>query len=93
MNRVRTWLNCFCVDSSQAAQCGKMSMVKSDDHLVRTSVRHWYKSPDNAPYDIGLCAYAEMLSLLSEFRKSTGLANELAQRLTEVSLHGLQKLS
>lgn len=59
-------------------------MVKLDDYLVRTSVRSWYKSLDNAPYDIGLCAYTEMLLLLAEFRKSTGFSNELSQRVAEV---------
>lgn len=84
LNRVRTWIICFCVDSSHAALSGKMDMVNLDDYLVRTSVRTWYKSHDNAPYDIALCATSEMLLLLAEFRRSTGFSNELAQRSADV---------
>lgn len=60
-------------------------MVDLDDYLVRTSVRSWYKSVESAPYDIALCAHAEMLLLLAEFRKSTGFSDELAQRFADVS--------
>ena len=73
MNRVRTWINCFCVDGSHATQFGKMAMVKLDDYLIRTTARDWYKSPSNAPYDIGLCAYAELLLLMAQFRRAHGL--------------------
>lgn len=84
INRVRTWLNCYCVDASHAAQFGKMNMVKLDDHLVRNNVREWYKSIQSGPYDIGLCGYADMLLVLSKFRMSVGFSNELSQKFSEV---------
>lgn len=68
LNCVRTWINCFCVDSSHATQFGKMAMVTLNDNLVRSTVRTWYKSPNSAPYDIGLCAYADLLLLMAQFR-------------------------
>lgn len=87
-NRIRTWLNCFSVDKSHAAQFGKMHMVSLDDQVVRNTVRVWYNtSPSvNAPYDIGLCAYADMLLLLAKFRDDVGFGDDLNQKYLEVSM-------
>lgn len=63
-----------------------MNMVKLDDHFVRNNVRDWYKSLQNGPYDIGLCGYADMLLLLSKFRRTVGFSNELSQKFSEVRL-------
>ncbi|KAI0093578.1 hypothetical protein BDY19DRAFT_260419 [Irpex rosettiformis] len=84
-NRIRTWLNCFSVDKSHAAQFGKMHMVSLDDQVVRSAVRIWYKASPmvNAPYDIGLCAYSEMLLLLAKFRHEVGFRDDLNQKFLE----------
>jgi len=61
LNRVRTWLNCYCADGSHAIQFGKMPMLRLDDYLARNS-RNWYKtSPLNTPYDVYLCAHVQMV--------------------------------
>ena len=59
-------------------------MINLDDYLVRASVRTWYKSKNSAPYDIGLCAHAEMLLLLVEFRNTIGFSDDLMQKLADV---------
>ncbi|KAI0693284.1 hypothetical protein BC835DRAFT_1088575 [Cytidiella melzeri] len=84
-NRIRTWMNCFSIDKSYAAQFGKMHMVSLDDHVVRSSVRTWYKmSPSvNTPYDIAICGHAEMLHLLAKFRHEVGFCDILKQRYIE----------
>ena len=69
-NYVRTWINAFCVDGSHAIQFGKPTMVESSDYLIRKVARFWHKSPNGSPYDIGLCAYAETLLLMMQFRKA-----------------------
>lgn len=86
LNRTRTWINCFCVDTSHATQFGKMPTVKINDYVVRTSARTWYMSLDSAPYDIGFCAFAELLLHMVEYRRSIGTADALAQRFREVRL-------
>ncbi|KIM49188.1 hypothetical protein M413DRAFT_99392 [Hebeloma cylindrosporum] len=61
LNRVRTWLNCYCADGSHAIQFGKMPMLHLDDYLARNS-SNWYKaSPLNTPYDVHLCAHVQMI--------------------------------
>ncbi|KAI0818535.1 hypothetical protein BC629DRAFT_1587894 [Irpex lacteus] len=84
-NRIRTWLNCFSVDKSHAAQFGKMHMVSLDDQVVRSAVRVWYSASPlvNAPYDIGLCSYSEMLLLLAKFRHEVGFRDDLNQKYLE----------
>jgi transcriptional regulatory protein LEU3 len=84
LNRTRTWINAFCVDGSHSTQFGKMPTVKLNDYLVRQSVRTWYTSLDSSPYDIGLCAYAELLLHMMQYRKTIGLTDDLANRLSEV---------
>lgn len=88
INRTRAWLNTYCVDGSHATQFGKMPMVKLDDYIVRTSARSWYKSVDSAPYDIGLCGYAELLMLMARFRQTLGSSDDLAKRYEAVSFTG-----
>ena len=85
LNLIRTWLNAFCVDGSHSTQFGKMPMVKTNDYLVRRCTRTWYTSIDSSPYDIGLCAYAEVLLLMMEFRKTCGPQQKLEDRYREVS--------
>lgn len=73
LNRVRTWLNCYCVDGSHAIQFGKMPMVRLDDFVARTS-RDWYKcSPMNTAFDVHLCAYVHILIVMSEWRQTLNL--------------------
>src|SRR4051794_39233192 len=68
LNRIRTWLTCFCVDISHATQYGKMSLLPVDDYVARNS-RDWYRSSQfNLPMDVHLCAYVEMLLIMSKFR-------------------------
>ncbi|KAK7014927.1 rab-GAP TBC domain-containing protein [Favolaschia claudopus] len=70
LNRMRTWLNCFCVDASHAIQFGKMPMLKLDDFIARTS-RDWYRSSAlNGPFDVHLCAYVHIILLMAEWRRS-----------------------
>lgn len=86
INRVRTWIHCFCTDKSHSAQFGKLGMIEADDYLVRTNVRTWWRSTKNSPYDIGLCASAELLLLSSRFQRDIGTADALAQKYQEVSI-------
>lgn len=84
LNSVRTWLNTFCVDGSHATQFGKTPMVKFDDYIVRKLARTWYTSLDSSPYDIGLCAYAEVLVRMMEYRRSLGPPGVVSQRFKDV---------
>ncbi|KAF9264819.1 hypothetical protein L218DRAFT_986810 [Marasmius fiardii PR-910] len=68
LNRMRTWLNCYCVDGSHAIQFGKLPMLRLDDYLARTSQR-WYRSSLNIPYDVHLVAYVQMIYIMSDWRK------------------------
>ncbi|KAL0572941.1 hypothetical protein V5O48_009031 [Marasmius crinis-equi] len=68
LNRMRTWLNCYCVDGSHAIQFGKMPMLHLDDYLARTS-QDWYRSSMNIPYDVHLVAYVQMIYIMSSWRK------------------------
>ncbi|KAK1232958.1 hypothetical protein PQX77_003872 [Marasmius sp. AFHP31] len=67
LNRMRTWLNCYCVDGSHAIQFGKMPMLRLDDYLARTS-QEWYRSSMNIPYDVHLVAYVQMIYIMSPWR-------------------------
>ncbi|KAF9453200.1 hypothetical protein P691DRAFT_801540 [Macrolepiota fuliginosa MF-IS2] len=70
LNRIRTWLNCYCVDGSHAIQFGKMPMVRLDDFVARTS-QDWYKSSSmNTAFDVHLCAYVQMLISVAKWRKT-----------------------
>ena len=77
LNRVRTWLNCYCVDGSHAIQFGKMPMLRLDDFLARSS-SEWYRSSHmNLPLDVHLCAYVQILLIMAEWRmKITGQAKD-----------------
>ncbi|KAG7092320.1 hypothetical protein E1B28_008681 [Marasmius oreades] len=67
LNRMRTWLNCYCVDGSHAIQFGKLPMLRLDDYLARTS-QEWYRSSFNIPYDVHLVAYVQMIYIMSRWR-------------------------
>lgn len=68
LNRVRTWLNCYCVDGSHAIQFGKMPMLRLDDFLARSST-YWYRSSHmNLPLDVHLCAYVQILTIMAKWR-------------------------
>lgn len=70
LNRMRTWLNCYCVDGSHAIQFGKMPMLCLDDYLARHS-RGWYKSsPMNLPYDVHLTAYVHIIIIVAKWRSA-----------------------
>ncbi|KAF8654088.1 hypothetical protein AX16_003621 [Volvariella volvacea WC 439] len=81
LNRVRTWLNCYCVDGSHAIQFGKLPMLRLDDYMAAHS-QDWYKSsPLNISYDVHLCAYVEILIFMSGWRTTT--AGDLTQRIAD----------
>lgn len=69
LNRMRTWLNCYCVDASHATQFGKPAMISSDDTAALSS-REWYRcSPMNLSIDVHLAAYVEMLRTMRKFKE------------------------
>jgi len=66
LNKTRAWMNCCNLDRSMAAQFGKPSTIK--EHYILRHAKDWYrKSKYNHPYDIGLCAYSELLRIVAEF--------------------------
>ena len=71
MNRIRTWLNCYCVDASHATQFGKPAMLDVDDYVANTC-RNWYMMPHNLSIDVHLVAYVELLKLMRRFRIEVG---------------------
>ncbi|KAJ3545622.1 hypothetical protein NM688_g5606 [Phlebia brevispora] len=70
VNRLRTWMNCFTVDRSHATQFGKVPALGKDDCLVRNITRTLYKNLASSPYDIALCAYAELFLLMAQFQEA-----------------------
>lgn len=71
LNRMRTWLNCFCVDHSHSIQFGKFRAIQNT-YLARTS-RDWYRSsPLNIPFDVHLVAYVQLIILMAEWRSIIG---------------------
>ena len=75
LNRMRTWLNCYCVDGSHAIQFGKIPMLSLDDYLARHS-REWYRSsPMNLPYDVHLTGYVHIILIVAQWR-STAIGGE-----------------
>ncbi|KAF9241296.1 hypothetical protein BU15DRAFT_45024, partial [Melanogaster broomeanus] len=69
LNRTRTWLGCFCIDGSHSVQSGKLPMIARDDYVACTS-REWYKSsPSNIAWDIHVCWYVHMLTVMLEYRE------------------------
>ncbi|TFY66660.1 hypothetical protein EVG20_g4425 [Dentipellis fragilis] len=78
-NRIRTWLNCFCVDGAHATSFGKLSMTPTDDIVSRTS-RDWHiSSRFNLPFDIHLVAYVDILLIMEQFQNEIG-RNHLPER-------------
>lgn len=75
VNRTRTWLHCYSVDTSHAIQLGKIPMLSLDNYVTRNS-RDWYKSsPANLPFDVHLCAYVQILSLMAEWHSTIAEGN------------------
>lgn len=69
-NRIRTWLNCFCVDGAHATAFGKLPMSSLDDAVSR-SCTDWYRSSRfNLPFDLQLVAYVDIIALMAQFRKA-----------------------
>ncbi|THH20668.1 hypothetical protein EW146_g709 [Bondarzewia mesenterica] len=81
LNRTRTWLNLFCVDSAHANMFGKQPMSMLNDIVSRSSF-DWYRSSQmNLPYDIHLCGYVDILLLMTEFRDLVG--HDTAERVAK----------
>ncbi|PFH54414.1 hypothetical protein AMATHDRAFT_53408 [Amanita thiersii Skay4041] len=90
MNRVRTWLNCYCADGSHAIQFGKMPMLRLDDYLARNS-RFWFRSsPQQLPYDVHLCAYVQLIVLMAEWRSMIDGHNDGSQDARNIVLESLR---
>ena len=86
LNRTRTWMLCYNLDRSTAAQLGKPMTIR-DNYTIRHG-GNWYKSSKfgvNSPFDIHLVALTQLLGILSEFLNSvysdvdhpTGLREDL----------------
>lgn len=85
LNRMRTWLNCFCVDACSATQTGKMPMLEAEDCITRTS-REWYRSSAlNLAIDVHLVAHVEMQRVMGRFRKETESAPS-SQKVRQFSM-------
>ncbi|KAL5486002.1 hypothetical protein ACEPAI_7046 [Sanghuangporus weigelae] len=67
MNRIRTWLSCYCIDASYATQFGKPAMLEVDDYIVQTC-REWYLSPYSLPNDVHIVAHVEICRTMRLFR-------------------------
>lgn len=67
MNRIRTWLNCYCVDASHATQFGKPAMLDVEDYIARTC-KEWYTSPYSLSIDVHLVAYVDVSRVVRHFR-------------------------
>lgn len=91
LNRVRTWLNCYCADGSHAIQFGKMPMLRLDDYLARSSTL-WYRSSSlNSPLDVHLVAYVHILLIMAQWR--TEITEQAKIETTEVRVYvGLESL-
>ena len=86
LNRTRTWMLCYNLDRSTAAQLGKPMTIR-DNYTIRHG-GNWYKSSKfgvNSPFDIHLVGLTQLLGILSEFLNSvysdvdhpTGLREDL----------------
>ncbi|KAF7295623.1 hypothetical protein MIND_01102400 [Mycena indigotica] len=62
-NRERTWLLCFCLDRSFAAQMGKPYSIRED--FVIRNAQKWARSPLAIAPDAGLAFYVEMQRVVS----------------------------
>lgn len=68
LNRTRTWLICFNLDRSMSTQLGKPSTIK-EDWIVRNAEEWYIRSRFNHPYDVQLCAYTELLRMVTRFHE------------------------
>jgi len=85
LDRVRTWLNCYCVDGSHAIQFGKMPMLHLDDYLARNSSNWHCSSPFNTQFDVHLCAYVQMILHMAKWRSyNNAEANPVLQSPQEI---------
>ncbi|OSX62760.1 hypothetical protein POSPLADRAFT_1141216 [Postia placenta MAD-698-R-SB12] len=66
LNQERLWLICHNLDRSMATQFGKPSTIK-EDYMIRNAENWYKKSPLNNPWDTGLCAYTQMLRIMTHF--------------------------
>ena len=57
---------CFNLDRSTSTQLGKPSTIK-EDFIIRNSAEWYKRSKYNHPYDIHLCAYTQLLRLVTRF--------------------------
>lgn len=66
LNRGRTWLNCFCNDRSVSTQMGKATAILIHGPAIPFNLKTWWRcSKWNLPSDIHMCAYADLLSVVS----------------------------
>jgi hypothetical protein len=75
LSRARIWLNCVCVDRSVSTQQGKPSaiVVAAPGLLVRAVPRGlagWWRSALNLGQDFHICAYADLLLVVSAARRA-----------------------
>jgi len=68
LNQERLWLNCHNLDRSMATQFGKPSTIK-EDYIIRNSENWYKKSPLNHPWDLGMCAYTQLLRVMAHFHE------------------------
>lgn len=69
LSRGRVWLNCVCIDRSISTQLGKPSAIVIPGPAVRAVpfplAEWWRSSVYNDPRDIHMCAYADLLLVVS----------------------------
>ena len=76
-NRIRTWLNCYCVDESHSIQYGKLPTIRYDDYLARSLILWYNSSPCNTPYDVHLCGYVEILTVIAGWRSAVSKSPDI----------------
>ena len=68
LNRIRTWLHCYCLDASFATQFGKPAVLDADDYIAR-HCRDWYmSSPFSLPNDVHLVSSVEVARVMRQYR-------------------------
>jgi len=71
LSRTRIWLNCVCIDRSISTQLGKPSAIAISGSVVKAvphGLEGWWRSSEfNAGQDFHLCAYADLLLVMSGF--------------------------
>ncbi|KLO17186.1 hypothetical protein SCHPADRAFT_175850 [Schizopora paradoxa] len=93
LNRIRTWLNCYCVDWSHATQFGKPAMISVDDFTAR-SCREWYRSSScNLAIDVHLVAYVEMLRTMGHFKKEMTRPNLRIEEVLRIAFSCYDRLA